>query len=63
MCEVLRTGGCTSTHGRSEAGIRSHRDSVKLSELDERLHGEIGMYLVLDNLGWDPRRAENVEEE
>ena len=36
---------------------------MKLSELDEWLHGEIGMYFVLDNLGWDPRRAENVEEE
>lgn len=60
---MLRAGGCTLTHGRSEAGVRSHCDSVKLSELDEWLQGEIGMYFVLDNLGRNPRAADDVEEE
>lgn len=51
------------THGRSEAGIRSHRNSVKLSELDQWFLGKIWVDLDLENLRLDPRITENVEEE
>jgi len=51
------------THGRPEAGIRSHRESVKLSELDQWFLSKIWVNLDLEGPGLDPRITENVEEE
>lgn len=60
---MLRAGGHTSTHGRSEAGVCSHGESVKLSEFYQRLLSKVRMDLDLENLGRDLRITENIDEE